>query len=159
MEIIHGLLDLVFIFRVFSSLLLASTLVSWGYEAILDVLIGINQIETQTRQTVMLVSSLLKLGNESRLYKIIVLKHRFLDILIYSTVEYTIEYMYKFIVLRSKFCTLNLVIFKSGQSPYGPRKWPKPVCGIVFYLTIIQAREGIKVPILGITAEGVACCP
>jgi len=30
MEIIHGLLDLVFIFRVFSSLLLASTLVSWG---------------------------------------------------------------------------------------------------------------------------------
>jgi len=93
MEIIHGLLDLVFIFRVFSSLLLASTLVSWGYEAILDALIGINQIETQTRlewQTVMLVSSLLKLGNESRLYKIIVLKHRFLDILIYSTVEYTI---------------------------------------------------------------------
>jgi len=41
-------------------------------EAILDALIGINQTETQTRlewQSVMLVSSLPKLGNESRLYK------------------------------------------------------------------------------------------
>ena len=33
------------------------------------------------------------LPDESRLYKIVVLKHRLLDILIYSTVEYTIEYM------------------------------------------------------------------
>jgi len=93
-------------------------------EAILDALIGINQIETQTWlewRSVMLVS-LPKLGNESRLYKIVVLKHRLLDFLIYSTVEYTIEYIYKLIALRSEFCTLNLVIFKSGQNPCGPRK-------------------------------------
>ena len=76
-----------------------------------DVLIG---IETQTRlewQSAM-VSSLPKLGNESRLCKIIVLK-----ISRYSTVKYTIEYMYKFIALRSEFCTFLV--------------WPKPVCGIV----------------------------
>jgi len=57
-------------------------------EAILDALIG-NQIETKTwleRQSVTLVSSLPKSGNESRLYKIVVLKRRLLDILIYSTV-------------------------------------------------------------------------
>jgi len=35
--------------------------------------------------------------------------------------------MYKFIDLGSEFCTLNLVIFKSGQNPYGPQKWPKIV--------------------------------
>jgi len=35
---------------------------------------------------------------------------------IYSTVEYTIEYMYKIIARRSDFCTLNVVIFKSGQT-------------------------------------------
>ena len=48
-----------------------------------------NQIETKTwleRQSVTLVSSLPKSGNESRLYKIVVLKRRLLDILIYSTV-------------------------------------------------------------------------
>ena len=49
-------------------------------------------------------------------HKIVILKHRLLDILIYSTVEYTIEYMYKFIALRSEFCTLNHVIFESGQN-------------------------------------------
>jgi len=34
-----------------------------------------------------------------------------------STVEYTIEYMYNFIALRSEFCTFLV--------------WPKLVCGIV----------------------------
>jgi len=38
------------------------------------------------------------------------------QILVYSTVEYTIEYIYKFIALRSEFCTLNHVIFESGQN-------------------------------------------
>jgi len=33
-----------------------------------------------------------------------------------STVEYTIEYMYKIIALRSDFCALNVVIFESGQN-------------------------------------------
>jgi len=63
-------------------------------EAILDALIGINQIQTWLEwRSVTLVSS--QLGNKSRLYKIVVLKHRLLDIdiLIYSNVEYTIEYM------------------------------------------------------------------
>ena len=113
-------------------------------EAILDALIGINQIETQTWlewRSVMLVS-LPKLGNESRLYKIVVLKHRLLDFLIYSTVEYTIEYIYKLIALRSEFCTLNLVIFKSGQNPCGPRKWPKLRCGIVYLLSSLNAILG-----------------
>ena len=56
-------------------------------EAILDALIG-NQIETKTwleRQSVTLVSSLPKSGNESRLYKIVVLKRRLLDIQLYNT--------------------------------------------------------------------------
>ena len=79
MKTIHNRLNLVSIFQVFSSLSLVSSLVSQGHaESILDALIGINQIETQTRlewQTVMLVSSLPKLGSESRLYRIIVLKH------------------------------------------------------------------------------------
>jgi len=62
-------------------------------EAILDALI--TKIETQTRlewQSVTLVNSL---GNETRLYKIVVLKHKLLDIFLYSTVEYTIGYMYR----------------------------------------------------------------
>ena len=57
-------------------------------EAILNALVGINQIETQTwleRQSVTLVSSLPKLGNESRLYKIVVLKYRLLGIQLYNT--------------------------------------------------------------------------
>ena len=56
-------------------------------EAILDALIG-NQIETKTwleRQSVTFVSSLPKLGNESKLYKIVVLKHRLLYIQLYNT--------------------------------------------------------------------------
>ena len=75
------------------------SLVSQGHAE--DALIGINQIETQTRlewQSVTLVSSLPKLGSES------------------IVVEYTIEYMYKIIALRSDFCTLNVVIFESGQT-------------------------------------------
>ena len=78
-------------------------------EAILSALIGINQIETQTCEwrSVMLVSSLPKLGNESRLCPEA-------QIAIYSTVEYTIEY----IALRSEFCTLNLIIFESGQNQF-----------------------------------------
>ena len=80
-------------------------------------LIGINETETQTRwQSVALVSSLPKLGDESGLYKIVVLKHKLLGIFTYSTVEYTIEYMYIIIVLRSDFCASNVVIFKSGQN-------------------------------------------
>jgi len=62
-------------------------------EAILDALI--TKIETQTRlewQSVTLVNSL---DNETRLYKIVVLKHKLLDIFLYSTVEYTIGYMYR----------------------------------------------------------------
>ena len=57
-------------------------------EAILNALVGINKIETQTwleRQSVTLVSSLPKLGNESRLYKIVVLKYRLLGIQLYNT--------------------------------------------------------------------------
>jgi len=62
-----------------------------------------------------------QLCNESRLYKIIVLKHKLLDALIYSTVEYTIEYMYKIIALRSDFCDLDVVIFQNTVSGYaGP---------------------------------------
>ena len=76
MGTIHSLLDLVFIFRVFSSLLHASTLVSWGY-AKWDHTRCVDW-DQPNWQSVMLVSS--KLGNESRMYKIIVLKHRFLDI-------------------------------------------------------------------------------
>ena len=61
-----------------------------------------------------------QLCNESRLYKIIVLKHKLLDVLIYSTVEY-IEYMYKIITLRSGFCDLDVVIFQNTVSGYaGP---------------------------------------
>jgi len=79
MKTIHNRLNLVSIFQVFSSLSLVSSLVSQGHaESILDALIEINQIETQTRlewQSVTLVSSLPKLGSESRLYRIIVLKH------------------------------------------------------------------------------------
>ena len=63
METIHSLLSLDFILRVFSSLSLALSLLN---EVILDALIGINQIEAQTRlqwQRVMLVSSLPKLGD------------------------------------------------------------------------------------------------
>jgi len=55
-----------------------------------------------------MVSSLSKLGNESSII---------LKISRYSTVKYTIEYMYKFIALRSEFCTFLV--------------WPKLVCGIV----------------------------
>jgi len=71
MKTIHNLLNLVSIFQVFSSLSLVSSLVSLvsqGHAE--DALIGINQIETQTRlewQSVTLVSSLPKLGSESRL--------------------------------------------------------------------------------------------
>jgi len=67
MKTIHNHLNLVSIFQVFSSLSLVSSLVSQGHaESILDALIGINQIETQTRlewQSMTLVSSLPKLGS------------------------------------------------------------------------------------------------
>ena len=128
METVYSLLDLVLYSG--SSVvccLLVSSPVSWRHA---NTRCEINQIETQTWlgwRSVTLVSSLPKLGNESRLYKIVVLKHRLVDILIYSTVEYTIKYMYKLIAFKSEFCILNLVIFKSGQNP---RKWPKR-CWIV----------------------------
>jgi len=99
-------------------------------EAILDALIGINQIETQTCLNGKVWSApcpnwVIRADCTRSLSW-----SRLLDILIRSTVGYTIEYMYNFIALRSDFCTLNLVIFKSGQNPCGPRKWPKPRCRI-----------------------------
>ena len=86
-------------------------------ETILDALVGTNQIKTQIRLGWQSVNSLPKLSNENRLYKIVVLKHKLLDIFIYSTV--TIEYMYKIIALRSDFCTSNVVIFESSQTTSG----------------------------------------
>ena len=83
METIHSLLD----FFSYSGSPVAC--VEPG-ESGLDALIGVNEIETQTRlewQSMTLVSSLPKLGNESRLYKIVVLKHKLLDIFIYSAVK------------------------------------------------------------------------
>jgi len=55
------------------------------------------------------------LGDESRLYKIVVLKYKLPDNFIYSTVEYTIEYMYKMIALRSDFHAFNVVRLESGR--------------------------------------------
>ena len=58
--------------------------------------------------------------------------------------------MSKFIALRSEFCTLDLVIFENGQNPYGPQKWPKPVCRIV-----LRRGEPKQDPTLGgVSTEG-----
>jgi len=62
-------------------------------------------------KSVTLVSSLPKLGNKSKLYKIVVLKDKLPVMFIYSIVEYTVEYIYRIIILRSDF----VVIFESSQ--------------------------------------------
>ena len=66
------------------------------------------------------MSSQAKLGHP--LYKIVVLKHKLLDILYIQL--YNIQYMYKIIALRSDLCTLNVVIFESGKTTVVAMKDP-----------------------------------
>ena len=69
------------------------------------------------------------------MYKIIVLKYKLLDVLIYSTVEY-IEYMYKIIALRSDFCDLDVVIFQNTEW-LCRTLWSEPLQGIVYGLWVM----------------------
>ena len=72
---------------------------------------------SDTAWSVMLVSSLSKLGNGSRLYKIVQDRHPEARIARYSTVEYTIEYLLLSEVSSALWILLSWKVAKTRVGP------------------------------------------